>query len=219
VLNLLVADSVLKRLRRWLTVAFRRGSESHPRLVLYRWHVEAGGSDPAAGCRGVVDRAVAPILRDLEVFRRAECVYAGKYWPNPTEVRLTLVADEDSAAELIEAIANRLGGEQVTQRVGPAPGDVLCRPDASWYRERLTEVNRIAIDLHGDPIHRGSLLTIWSPANNSELAAYLSRTSAVYRELCDTPERQTAFWRDFWRPGPEDLSYPGHWIENLVLTG
>jgi hypothetical protein len=161
---------------------------------------------------------VVPVFRDPVILGVAECLYAGKYWPDPDEVRLTLVAEQHIAVHAAGAVAVHLVGERVTQRVGPTFADVLCRARAAWYRARLMDVTRVALDLHGNPAHRTALSAMWSPANGAQLDGYLSTHSAAYRELCNTDHARVAFWRDFWRLGPDGLNYPGHWIENLVLT-
>ncbi len=187
-------------------------------LVLYRWHLDASGADPPAACGRLVNDVVIPVFRDAAVSSSAECLYAGKYWP-PGEVQLTLVTEQHLGTRAAGAVAVHLAGARITQRIGPDPGDVLCRARAAWYRRRLTEVTRVALDLHGHPAHRAALLAIWSTAHNAALDAYLQAHSATYRELCERDEARAAFWADFWRRGPDGLNYPGHWIEDLVLAG
>jgi hypothetical protein len=190
-------------------------------LVLYRWHLDAAGDNPRAERRRLVDAVVIPVFRDTAVLASADCLYAGKYGPPQEldEVRLTLLAEQRVGAQAAAAVEAHLGGERVTHRVGPAPGDRLCRPDCARYRRRLMDVTRIALDLHGDPAHRGALLAMWCPPNNAALHAYLAKHSPAYQELCNTGEARAAFWQDFWAPGPSPgLSHPGHWIENVVLV-
>jgi len=192
-------------------------------LLLYRWHLDAAGRDPPAERRRVVDTVVVPVFQDAAILGMVECIYAGKYGrpTDPDEVRLTLVVEEGVAIQAIGAVAVHLGGERVTQLVGPTPGDALCRARAAWYRARLTDVTRIALDMDGDPAHRAALLAMWNPsgASDAQLGAYFSTHSPVYRELCNTDDARAAFWKDFWRNGPgPGLSHPGHWVEDLVLA-
>jgi len=190
-------------------------------LLLYRWHLNAAGDDPRAERRRLVGSVVIPVFRDGAVLAGAACLYAGKYGSphEPDEVRLTLVAEQHVGVQAAAAVDAHLAGERVAHRIGPAPGDRLCRADCAWYRRRLTEVTRIALDLHDDPGHRAALLAMWCPPDNAALHAYLARHSTTYRGLCKTDEARAAFWQEFWTPGPSPgLSHPGHWIENLVLA-
>jgi len=189
-------------------------------LVLYRWHVDTSANDPRVERRRIVDAALVPMVHDPAVRQGAECVYAGKYFPPHYprhELQVTVLGQGSRGEQAAAAVERHLTGTRVRQRVGPDPGDHLCQDDCAWYRPRLTQVTRVALDLHGEARHAAALVGMWDPANNAALHAYLSRESPAYREVCDTAEAVAAFWADFWRPGPgPELSHPGHWIENLL---
>lgn len=190
-------------------------------LLLHRWHLDASGAKPQVECRQLVDTVIVPIFQDAGVLGRAESLYAGKYWGRnePSEVRLTLICESPIATDATRLVEDHLQGQRVSNHVGPCPGDPLCRARAEWYRGRLMDVTRVALDLHRNLAHRDALLRMWTPTDNVALDSYFTTHSATYRMLCKTDETRTAFWRDFWRPGPEPgLSHPAHWIENLVLT-
>jgi hypothetical protein len=192
-------------------------------LVLHRWHLGASGAgDAVAECRRLVDGPVRRVFGDSRVVGAAECLYAGKYYGPPDnldEVQLTLVGHRRPAVLAAELIQGHLTGVRIKEHLGPLLGDALCRDRSAWYRQRLTEVTRIALDLHPNPAHQPAIKRLWDEQNSAGFDAYFSTHSPTYQLVFNTDAARTAFWRDFWTWGPEpQLTFPGHWVENLVLA-
>jgi hypothetical protein len=191
-------------------------------LLLYRWHLDASQNGLPAEWRRLVNAVVVPLFQDPAPLTHAACLYASKQNGPPPEVWVTLIADEAVGDAAAATVTNRLKGARLNKPVVPERGDDLCADECESYRRRLTQVTRIALDLHKAlEAHADALKRIWGSDHNTELAAYLSANSQAYRAVCATPEAATSFWEEFWKPSPHPSlpSCPGHWMVNLIVAG
>jgi hypothetical protein len=200
-----------------------------PADVLYRWRIEASGPDPVARMREVVNLAVGPAVASPQC-GGAQSYYVSKHTDDPPPTRhtvwLTFVAPPTAEAVLRTAVDRQLAGVTVLDYC-VTTGDPVLRPEHAWWRRGVRRVTDVALDLHRGSdaeflAHRNFLVHIAGRlqvfANPQPvLRDYLSQRSQPFRTICATLGGEDEFWRDFFTwPSEPVLSYPGHWLFNIM---
>lgn len=207
-------------------------------LVLHRWRLTADGPDPGRRRRELIDAVVAPLFDEAVTRGDSYCLYACKYARTPPpypltmplrpldEVRVMIVTSEEGSEHFLEAVEALIPPDVRSHRqIVDQPENRLCWEDCGWYRNRMTDVTGVALDLHDSPhfdehvrflagVHaRGGLRAFTREA----LHEFFLQHSARYR--AQTPGWIEGFWQDFLRWGPEPGMWPpGHVLENLLLV-
>jgi hypothetical protein len=133
-----------------------------------------------------------------------------------TQLWLTVLASKQECDRLAATVAFDDYSPEIVREF---TGDLLL-PESESYRVRLHQATDLAFDLltAGELAAHQRFLVLAKcrgVATEQVLPVYLDAHSRTHRRW--TTHQSERFWAGFYEWGPAGLSYPGHWLWNLVV--